>query len=139
MRIVADTNTLVSGLLWSGKPRALIDAARAEAVELLTSTTLLEELTAVLGRAKFQRRIQRVGTSVPELLTVYRELAEEVTPADIPPTIFSDPDDDAVLAAALGGRAALIVSGDAHLLNQARFLDIPIVTVADALLLLAKL
>jgi uncharacterized protein len=91
MRIVADTNTLVSGLLWSGKPRALLDAARAEAIELLTSTTLLEELTAVLGRTKFQRRIQRVGTSVPELLTVYRELAEEVTPAEIPPTILAEP------------------------------------------------
>jgi predicted nucleic acid-binding protein len=44
-----------------------------------------------------------------------------------------------VLATALGGQAELIVSGDAHLLNQARFLDIPIVTVADALTLLAKL
>jgi putative PIN family toxin of toxin-antitoxin system len=139
MRVVADTNTVVSGLLWSGRPRALIDAARSQAIALLTSPTLLEELTTVLARAKFQRRIQRVGTSVPELLTVYRELAEEITPADIPPTILSDPDDDAVLAAALGGQAELIVSGDAHLLNQARFLDIPIVTVAEALLLLAKL
>jgi uncharacterized protein len=139
MRVVADTNTLVSGLLWSGKPRALIDAARTGAIQLLTSTVLLDELTAVLGRAKFQRRIQRVGTSVPELLTVYRELAEEITPADIPPTILTDPDDDAVLAAALGGQAELIVSGDSDLLNQARFLDIPIVTVVDALALLAKL
>ena len=93
----------------------------------------------MLGRAKFQRRIQRVGTSVPELLNVYRELAEEITPADIPPTILTAPDDDAVLAAALGGQAELIVSGDSDLLNQARFLDIPIVTVVDALALLAKL
>jgi uncharacterized protein len=140
MRVVADTNTLVSGLLWSGKPRALIDAARTGAVQLLTSSVLLDELTGVLGRTKLQRRMQRVGTSAPELLTVYRELAEEVTPADIPPTILADPDDDAVLAAALGGgQAELIVSGDSDLLNQARFLDIHIVTVSEALILLASL
>jgi predicted nucleic acid-binding protein len=40
-----------------------------------------------------------------------------VAPAMISPTITDDPADDAVLAAAIGGKADLIVSGDADLLN----------------------
>ena len=44
MRIVADTNTVVSGLLWQGPPRQIIDLAREGAITLHTSITLLAEL-----------------------------------------------------------------------------------------------
>ena len=53
-------------------------------------------------------------------------------PALITPTIARDPSDDAILAAALGARADLIVSGDAHLLNLKSFQGIEIVTAATA-------
>jgi predicted nucleic acid-binding protein len=39
MRLVLDTNIVVSGLLWSGVPAQLIDAARAE--EVAVSSKLL--------------------------------------------------------------------------------------------------
>jgi uncharacterized protein len=55
-----------------------------------------------------------------------------VAPALITPTILRDPTDDAVLAAAIGARADLIVSGDAHLLNLKSFQGIDIVTAATA-------
>src|SRR5215469_18381268 len=52
MRIVADTNTVLSGLLWQGPPRRLIDLARERAVTLCTSSTRLwtkpEPLESVL-------------------------------------------------------------------------------------------
>jgi predicted nucleic acid-binding protein len=41
VRIVADTNTVVSGLLWQGAPRRLIDASRAQQLTLITSPALL--------------------------------------------------------------------------------------------------
>jgi putative PIN family toxin of toxin-antitoxin system len=50
MRVVADTNIAVSGLLWRGNPRRVLDAARDSIIELFTSTNLLEELEDVLGR-----------------------------------------------------------------------------------------
>lgn len=37
MRIVADTNTVLSGLLWQGPPRRLLDFARERNVSLYTS------------------------------------------------------------------------------------------------------
>ena len=61
------------------------------------------------------------------------ELVELVEPAEISPVIISDPDDDHVLACALGARADLIVSGDAALLALKHFQQIPIVMAVDAL------
>jgi putative PIN family toxin of toxin-antitoxin system len=48
MRIVVDTNTVVSGLLWQGPPRRLIDLARERAITLCSSTILLAELAEVM-------------------------------------------------------------------------------------------
>jgi uncharacterized protein len=136
MRVVADTNTVVSGLLWQGAPLRLVDAAQAGAVHFVTSPPLLAELARVLSRSKFAGRMQRTGVTADALLAAYAGIAEVVVPADIPNTVFTDPDDDAVLAAALGGNAALIVSGDSDLLNLKRFRDIPILTITQVLALI---
>jgi len=136
MRVVADTNTLVSGFLWQGAPRRLVDAAQAGTIQFVTSAPLLAEFARVLTRRKFAGRLQRAGLTAEQLLAVYEANAEVVTPADIPPTVPTDPDDDAVLAAALGGQALLIVSGDRDLLDLKRFRNIPIVTVGQALALM---
>ena len=55
MRIVADTNTLLSGLFWQGPPRRLLDLARARSITLCTSSTLLAELAEVIGRLNMER------------------------------------------------------------------------------------
>ncbi len=47
-RIVPDTNIVVSGLLWRGNPRRILDAARDRIIKLYTSPVLLEELEDVL-------------------------------------------------------------------------------------------
>lgn len=54
-------------------------------------------------------------------------------PAEIGNVVLTDPDDDLVLAAALGADAELIVSGDPHLLNLKHFQRIPIVEPDEAL------
>ena len=53
MRVVLDTNTVVSGFLWDSQPRALIDAAVDERIELFTCATLIEELAGILPRRQF--------------------------------------------------------------------------------------
>lgn len=57
VRAVGETNTVVSGLLWSGAPRALPIAARAGKLSLYTSPILLDELSEVLTRTKFTKRV----------------------------------------------------------------------------------
>jgi len=136
VRIVADTNAALSGLLWQGPPRQIIDHARAGAVTLHSSLTLLAELAEVIGRGKFAQRIQRAGVSALALIEDYQRLAVLLEPEPLATPVSRDPDDDHVLACALAAHADLIVSGDRDLLVLDRFQDIRILTAAQALAVL---
>jgi putative PIN family toxin of toxin-antitoxin system len=133
MRIVADTNTVVSGLLWQGAPRTLIDLGRAGRLSLSTSVTLIDELARVLNRAKFKARIDQAGLSARGLVEDYSAMADVVTPAALPRRISTDPDDDAVIACALAARADAIVSGDSDLLSVGAYAGIPMITATQCL------
>lgn len=132
MRVVADTNVVVSGLLWKGPSRRLLDAARAGRIALFTSLPLLAELEDVLHRPKFAARLARAGVTARELTLGYSALATTVSPAGLPPSVLDDPDDDAVLACAIPAAADVIASGDRHLLALGTFRGIPIRKPADA-------
>ena len=132
MRLVLDTNVVASALLWGGIPRLLLQASRAQRASLYTSPALLAELTDILGRRKFGKKIAASGFSVDELVARYAELASVVRPQAIAPTILNDPDDDEVLACALTPHTDLIISGDHHLLDLGCFAAMPIVTAAEA-------
>ena len=136
MRLVADTNTVISGLLWHGAPRRLLDAARAGKVSLFTSAALLVELDDTLSRAKFAERLERAGVTRRVLVRGYATLAAVIKPAAIPQAVLADPDDDAVLACAVAAQAQAVASGDRHLLNLKTYQDIPILTVNELLALL---
>jgi len=133
VRVVADTNTLVSGLLWHGNPRRVLDAARAGTLQMYTTAALLAELEEVLQRPKFAQRLSLAGVTSHTLVLGYAALARLVEPAEITSVILADPDDDAVLACAVAARAEIIVSGDSHLLDLKDYGGIPIVTAAHLL------
>jgi putative PIN family toxin of toxin-antitoxin system len=135
VRVVVDTNTVVSAFLWGGPPRALLDAARERRISLHTTPALLAELADVLSREKFAARIAQVGSTAAEMLAEYRALVTVELPAPIPPTA-RDPDDDHVLACALAASAALIVTRDKDLLVLDPFQGVPIRAARQALALL---
>lgn len=134
MLIIADTNTIVSGLLWQGAPRQVLNGVRVGAYQLYTSAQLLTELEDVLRREKFAQRLALVGLGPHDLVLELAALATIVEPAIIDPVVQKDPDDDAVLACAIAARAQVIVSGDRHLLELHSYQGIHILT-ADELLL----
>ena len=134
MRAVADTNTVVSGLLWRGKPRRVLDAARDGIVELFASPALLEELQDVLSREKFAARLAEANVSAHELVVGYSALASVIEAEPIEPVVIADPDDDAVLSCAVAAQCEVIVSGDHHLLALKHYQGIRIVTAAELLL-----
>jgi putative PIN family toxin of toxin-antitoxin system len=131
LRLVLDTNIALSGLLWSGTPKRLIAAARAVEVMLFSSVPLLEELSGVILRGKFNSQLTGRGIKAETLFNGYAVLCRIVEPVRMQRTSV-DPDDDVVLATALAVPADLIVSGDAHLLNLKTFHRIPIITAAEA-------
>lgn len=112
MRVVLDTNVVLSGLLWDGNPERLLDAAGNGSLELVTSEALIAELAGVLIRAKFAVKLGEKSLSAAEIVARYRELAEIIEPASIEEARLRDPDDLALLACAVAAKVDAVVSGD---------------------------
>lgn len=133
MKLVVDTNLVVSAFLWQGTPGRLLELAGEKQVRLFSSRALLDELADVLGRRKLAAKVEATGLTVPQMLANYRRVITLVTARQLPQQVSLDADDDMVLATAKAAHADLIVSGDRkHLLVLKRFEGIPIVTAAQA-------
>lgn len=132
MRLVLDTNVVASALLWDGKPRQLMRLGSGDGVRLFTSAPLLAELTEILLRPKFERKIAASLLSVDQLVDLYAELAALVQPAAVD-RIAPDPDDDPVIGTALSAKAHFLVTGDHALLSVAAYDGGRIVSVDEAL------
>ncbi len=137
MRVVADTNIVVSGLLWRGTPRRVLDVARDGIIELCTNPILLDELEEVLRREKFAKRLEAANVSVRELVDGFSALATVIDSKPIKPVIIRDPDDDAVLACALAAECEIIVSGDNDLLDIKQYQGLRILTATELLTVLS--
>jgi putative PIN family toxin of toxin-antitoxin system len=131
MKVVADTNIVVSGLLWRGNPRLVLEAARDGRIDLFTSGALLDELDDVLLRERFSGQLRAAGVEAHELVLGYGALAQVIEPGKIDPVVHDDPDDDAVIACAVFSRSEIIVSGDSHLLKLKQHQNIRVVTAAE--------
>lgn len=125
LKVVLDTNLIISALFWGGIPGKLLAFAEENKLILLTSSALLDELSDVLQRPKFEPRLAILQKSAAEIVEDIKGASFIVAPAEIPPTA-PDPDDDAVLACAVGGQADHIVTGDKGLLSVGTIQNIPI-------------
>ena len=134
MRIVLDTNVVLSALLWRGTPHHLLTAiGQRSSIRVYTSAALLDELTDVMTRPSITGRLALIGRSAREVLADCIEAIELVEPASVPRVVAGDVDDDQVIAAAVAARADLIVSGDRkHLLPLGSHQGIDIVNAAEA-------
>ena len=114
MRVVVDTNVVVSGVFFGGIPRRVMTAWSAGHFTLVVSPEILGEY----GRVGAE-----LGAARPKLLAVWEPLfalltvsASVVDAPKLPARVSADPDDDMFLTAALASDTRLIVSGDPHLL-----------------------
>ncbi|NKC15602.1 MAG: putative toxin-antitoxin system toxin component, PIN family [Gammaproteobacteria bacterium] len=135
MRLVLDTNIVVSGLIWGGVPRQLLDLGRDGQVTLFTSSLLLDELADVLEREKFAALLASQNITPAFLMQRYGMLTQLVQPQPIERTV-RDIDDDAVIAAALAAKTEVIATGDQDLLVLHPWQGIQILNTADALALI---
>jgi len=133
MRIVLDTNVLVSGLITErGHPARLLDAVRRGQVVWVTAPVQVDEVLDVLARPKIAQRLT-VGAR-DQLARLLNDIAH-VIPGVLPAVNVSvDPDDNLILAIALAGQANLVVSGDKkHMVNVGTIEGIPILDPTAAL------
>jgi len=126
MRVVCDTNVLISGVLFGGKPRELLRLCSSGKVTNVTSPALLKEVETVLIRPKFGLNDEQVYG----IIRLFRDTFSIVRPEISLSVITADPDDNRVLEAASAAQAEAIISGDAHLLDPGHWNGIPILTPA---------
>lgn len=113
MRVVVDTNVLVSALLSGPVPRRIYHAFLDGSIALLFSRDTLAELIDVLSRPAFRSLTSE--TEVADLLAAIRRDALIVEAIERV-SVCRDPKDDIFLACALAGRAEYLVTGDRDLL-----------------------
>lgn len=121
MKLVLDTNVLLSAILASGSCREFL-RGRALGHQWFTSSALLAELAE-----KLSHKLGLEPERTP-LFLVYKRRARLVTPTPLAAPVCRDADDDIVLATALPADADVIVTGDKDLLILRKYRGIRIRT-----------
>ncbi len=121
MRVVLDTNVVVAALVAEGLCREVVHRGVRLRV-LATSPPLMDELETTLKR-KF-----RITPATAAFLKSFQQQVLLVAPHPLPKPICRDPDDDLVLATAVGAEATTIVTGDDDLLVLGSYSGIEIRT-----------
>ena len=129
LRVVPDTNVLISAFMVEGNEYRLIENGFKKEILLLTSLALIEEFKEVALRPRFGFTKEEIDDFIDALLGV----SKLVVPMQRITGICRDPDDERLLEAAVEGKADYIVSGDKDLLVLKSFRGIKIVTAAELL------
>ena len=131
VKVVVDTNVLVSALLFGGKPAKLIPLWQRGTIRPLASKEIIDEYLRVFTYPKFKLSEEDVN------FLLYHEILPhfEVIEAEPGPRIIiKDPENDKFIRCALAGKAKLVIPGDKHLLALKTYQKIKILSPADFLL-----
>lgn len=128
LRVVLDTNVLVSGLAYPASiPGRIVGAWRQGAVQVVLSRHILSELGRVLPR--LNHRLQWKEADFADLLDLLAFMGELVEPQEMPSNAARDAEDVPVLGTLVAAQADYLVTGDQDLLVLAE--RYPIVTPAE--------
>ena len=128
MRIVVDTNVIVSALVFGGLPRRVFETIGSGHCSFFHSAEIESETRRVL-RDKFGWDEQKLDRYLPVLW----KLGERVMPRHRVNAVREDPDDNRILECALEAGADVVVSGDGHLLRLGGYEGIAILTPREFL------
>lgn len=136
VRVVLDTNILISALITKGSPPdRLYQAWLRGRIELVTSKAQIREFADVLARPRLQRFLDP-----DEAKTIVENIDTRAVILDQLPDVVASPDpsDNQILATAVAGTVDLIITGDRKgMLDLQSIEGIPIMTARDALELMA--
>ena len=137
MRVVLDTNVIVSGMLAPrGAPARILGHWRAGLLTVLVTADILDEYRETLQEPSLARRHKRTKGEIDELMAGFELFAEMVVPSESVVAVPDDPDDDVFVSCGVAGDGRYIVSGDRHLLALREYRGIRILSPAAFLALL---
>ena len=128
MRIVIDTNVLVSAVFFGGRPGEVLDLVLRRRLEAVATARIIAEYQATI-----ECLLERYGGAHLRLSIMPILAAMEVIPQTDNVHVCRDPDDDKFISCAVDGKCIYIVSGDKDLLAVEKYNDVEILTVAQFL------
>jgi len=126
IRVVVDTNVVISGLLFNGTPGRLISLWKRGQIKPLTSAEIIDEVIRVLAYPKFKLSESEINYLLNIEILPHFDVIE--TKQKFSSIIKEDPSDDKFIHCAEAGKANYIISGDQHLLSLKRYKKIQIIT-----------
>ena len=124
MRVILDTNVLVSGVFFGGPPARVLAAWRDGVITPVLSAEIFDE---------YRRVAEILNADHPEIdlapiLAILAIHSELVQAPPLPEPVTVDPADEMFLACAVAGRVETIISGDKHLLRVSGWSGVRVVT-----------
>jgi hypothetical protein len=130
VRVVLDTNVLISALLFEGETKKIVYLWKTKRIKILISKEVLQEYIKVLSYPKFKLSKKEITYLIEEELLPFVEVCEPKIKFDF---VKEDHEDNKFLDLAYEGKANYIVSGDSHLLKFKKFKKIKVVDVKSFL------
>ncbi len=128
MKVVLDTNVLISDIFFGGPPRTVLDAWAAERFELLVSPSIFDEYVRTCDRLSSSHRGLEYQSVLASIIGHGTLVADSLSSGPI----TADPDDDKFMPCALG-YGAILVSGDQHLLDASGWEGVRVMKANDFL------
>ncbi len=126
MKIVIDTNVLISGVFFGGFPRKIISSIVGRKLNACATVEIINEYEETV-QEMIERRQGHIDRSILAPLISALEIIEPVSEIKI----SRDPDDDKFIGCAKDAHALYIVSGDKDLLVLEKYENISIVTARE--------
>jgi len=123
MKVIVDTNVLVSGIFFSGPPYEILSAWRYKRLQIVVSSAIVDEYQRV-GK-ELGERFQKIDIEpFMELLMIEGQL---VNAPFLLGSVCEDPDDEKFIECAIASQTKTIISGDKHLLKLSGYKGIEII------------
>ncbi len=126
MKVVFDTNVLISAFITEGLCSGLLTRARKGEFDLFICPKIIEEFETILSQ-----KIKAPEILISKALSMILESSQKIYPEGTIQKVCRDPDDDEIIACAVSAKADYLVSGDKDLLEIIQFKNIRIIAPRD--------
>jgi len=126
VRIVVDTNVVISGTFFGGPPRRIIESIVSKEFEAYATPEIIDEYQEIVEEM-IRRKQGHLRKDILSFFTAKVEIIEPMTKV----SICRDSDDDKFISCAIDAKALYIISGDKDLLEIEKYEGVEIITAAD--------
>lgn len=132
-KVVLDTNVYLSGIIFGGNSRHILDIAIKGKIAVVTSPVILLEISDKL-KNKFHWNKEQIIVTIKSIA----KSSEVVTPKEKLQIVKKDSSDNKIIEVAVEANTDFIISGDKHLLDIKKYQNIRIISPAQFLAIYFK-